>query len=699
MSIFTKCAIASLGIFLLSFILFFIARATQKRLTTGQGKLNNISKKADSEKTADDIAFERRAHAFFKERLEKHFLFKPKHCLLLGFIAAMMVYLYPIVLATPELSSGHNVVSNFFIVAHNVLKLFVVDADFAFITAQNEFITSELERNVFTLAGCVYYIGAPVFTAVSLLSFVKDFFSMRIIKLHKIRPVYIFSSLNELTVALAKDIVEKREKGKKATLVFTDVYETDDDNKRELEIIAQRLGAICVSKNITELKVRWFRWNSETKYYFMDNESFDENMKQALKIIDRLNYMNERKPWLLTRLVLWATSKTRYKRQLPEVYVYSSSAESEALIDSVDKTSLRVRRINENRNLVFKTMREHSVYEDAKNSAVVNGEKQMNVAIVGLGGYGRELLKTLTWLGQAKGYYLNAYVFDGERGEEKIKAIAPEIIKYNVLDPNDEGAQEKAQCGYGTLGRIEGETRYSIKFFDEIDVNTTDFLQQISSIEGLTSIYVTLGDDSLNVQTALNIRREIGRAYVGATPPAIYAIVFNSLKTEVLRLAEQDRHKITFIGNIEQAFSKETIEQRATEEKGFSYHSCWADNNNPAELAREQERFNSTEYFRRSSMAQALFYDLEGGQSEFESLMELAEYEHARWNAFMRAEGYVLGKDEAEKDLFVKKVHRDLRPFDKLSFDDKRKDYAFIRANTDVKIKDRTEKVPSGENA
>jgi hypothetical protein len=72
-----------------------------------------------------------------------------------------------------------------------------------------------------------------------------------------------------------------------------------------------------------------------------------------------------------------------------EIYVYATNSESEALIDNIEKKNLHIRRINENRNLVFETMKSHSIFDDVDEMYEINGfkddyveEKQMNVAMV-----------------------------------------------------------------------------------------------------------------------------------------------------------------------------------------------------------------------------------------------------------------------------------------------------------------------------
>ena len=342
-----------------------------------------------------------------------------------AFAVSAFIYLLPVVCTTPELSNGCEGITIFFVVVHNVLKLFVVDSDFSLVVNALSGQRFDLWfRIIYSFFGWIFFIGAPVFTAVSLISFVKDAFAMRSIKHHKPTNVYIFTELNFMSLSVVKSIVKKyiEDNGKRPLIVFANVYKSETEESRELIVKAEELGARCVSKDLVEIELDWFEKDDEVKLYCLGVNQ-DENMNQALKLVDRYHE-------------LFAKSNYDGYVKKPEIYVYTSTAESEALLDKIDKEHLHVRRINENRNLVFATLKEHSIFDDVdkeNEGKEIKGDKQMNVAIIGLGGYGMELLKTLSWLGQAKGYYLNAFVFDGEDGREKLRAVAPDMLRYNYL--------------------------------------------------------------------------------------------------------------------------------------------------------------------------------------------------------------------------------------------------------------------------
>ena len=96
------------------------------------------------------------------------------------------------------------------------------------------------------------------------------------------RDVYVFSELNEKSFALANDI---KNKNKKATIVFTDVFDDDEEKMYELIERTKEIGAINFKKDILVVDFSKHSKNKEL-YLFTIGENETENMNQALKLID-----------------------------------------------------------------------------------------------------------------------------------------------------------------------------------------------------------------------------------------------------------------------------------------------------------------------------------------------------------------------------------------------------------------------------
>lgn len=643
----------------------------------------------------------------------KKLLFNPYQILLGGFFLAVMLIFVPVLyFDTFKLQdSGIKEVKTILLSIVNTIKVFVVDSDYGQLI---DTVETLVDKNIVaykiysTYAVAIHALG-PIMVAGFVLSFFKEAISIFRLRFHRRRKyIYIMSELNARSLALAEDIIGDRSVPKyQKLIVFTDVFEKDDDRVHEQIEKARHLGALCVKRDITGINLKYMAKDKYRKLYFL-SENEEKNIKQALKMIQNATY-NER----------CNVDKT-------ELYVFAVTIESEALIDSINKRSVKVRRINENKNLVYKAMLDYPIFNDTlaqpcndaiaeigleglerkldkKKKAQAEGkdesqslkndiealesriecakdeinsikekiskqeqanEKELNIAIIGLGGYGTELLKTICWLGQAEGYHINIHAFECGNGKAKIKFIAPELIEYNHKS-------------------VEGNSSYDIYFYDNKDVTKAEFFEQLSTIEDLTSVYVTLGDDELNIQTAMRVRSYLGRkSRVNSFIP-IYAVVFSQVKTDLLSsgsglmTADEEKYKITFIGSLKDLCNLETIEQRTNEPIARNGHLYWSEFYDGIygtidEKSRKKniDNFEKYEYYRKSSLAQAVFYRILNKAKVKQSRDKIGKHEHARWNVFMRSEGFVLG----DKKHFVKKTHQELVDFEKLPSLEKEKD-------------------------
>ena len=461
------------------------------------------------------------------------------------------------------------------------------------------------------------------------------------------------SELNEMSVSLAKDILSGASFSDRRIVVFTDVFERNEEENYELVSRARRMGAILFKKDITELNLTPllshlpFGRKIKRKIYFIGMD-MDENTSQALA------------------LIATCRNTAAYNTDRTEMYVFSNTVESEVLLNSVDNGSIKVRRVNESRNRAIRILREHSIYADAIKRE--DGIKVMNVAIVGLGGLGTELLKTVCWAGQMYGYEINVHVFSLlDDNEAYIRSIAPELVKYNKK-------------------RIKGEPYYNVVYHDGVDVKDQRFLDLFEETGNITTAFVTLGDDELNLETAMRMRMAFGRLnhIDGTNIPPILAVVYSNLKTDTimtpggLKSIKGEDYGIKLVGDFESCYTVGEIEQSDLEAEGLKCHLRWSTTTEDKEKAKKL--FEKLEYYRRSSSSEALHAifrrslglvpGAEGGALDD----AIAETEHKRWNAFMRAEGYVGGK--AKDD--IAKTHHDLIPFEELDEDTINKDKIVI---------------------
>ncbi len=580
----------------------------------------------------------------------------PFHIFLVGFFLAATAFIFPICHIESTEVAFVKELKSILISAHTTIRLFVVDIDYSlFSDVINESnITSPTLLSILSVYATALLIIAPVLTASFLLSFFKSASAFLRYLIYPAADLYIISELNDQSLTLAEDIMTDETLTRRRLIVFANVFSREEEECFELVTRARRVGAICFKKDITEISLRPLTGKIKRSIYFM-SQNEDENVEQALHMISN------------------CVSHKVYNTPETSFYVFANTAASEVLLNSADNGNMRMRRVRQDRNLAIDLLRTHSIFADAKD---VGDEKHIGIVIIGLGGHGRELLKAAVWCAQMPGYKLDVHVFDGDPDvAERMACMAPDLIKYNNLS-------------------MEGEPYYNIHFYGGIDVKSAKFLNELSKIETVTTVYITLGDDELDISTAIEVRAQLGRNAVdfGRKVPPIFAVVYDPLKNETfshnggLKSFRGKEYGIEFVGDMSRIFSRAFIEQDKLEREGLMHHCGWSQAHvDDPEHEDEQTRQNRAlyekyEYYRKASTASAIYAEfrkelgLVGGISpELDRLLGM--YEHNRWTAFMRTEGYVGRKSDRDD---VSKVHPDLVVYADLSDAEKRKDDIMI---------------------
>ena len=642
-----------------------------------------------------------RRRSIGKSSIEKHSVITPFHLLVLGvFVAAFIMYLpvtaklfesddaWTLVIKTPLLS------------AQSALQLFTIDAGFDTIS---EAINTEnglhpILVNIYSVYASVYFIVAPMLTFAFILSFVKGLYeSWRYFRSVRVQEICVFSDLNERSLALAKDILATSEL--KRLIVFSGVTQNIEEENADLVSAARDLGAICLQKDIADVYLKSPKKPHVFRKLYLIAQDENDNTSKAMQLI--------------------AHCHKNYNFDTTHIYVFANSDESGILIDSVisklskiesaDKEielpfNIKVRRVNEKRNLIWSALRQSEKEldltipdeqrsEKLKNQPLIfsraeaSGDvKNIDVLIVGLGQYGTELLKTICWYCQMPNYRLRVHVFDGIANcEERFRSAAPELV-----DKNHVSSQEEQ----------EGEAYYDIDFCNEpIDVREASFADRIAKLPNVTLAFVTLGNDQMNIDTSIKLRRIFGKIHAGKgfKVPPILAVVYDSDKAKNLKrgkLLKNDSrdgdYNIRFIGDLRTSYSLLNVEQSELENAGLACHMHWAavnqkyaEGKQPTDEALKanwlemEKQYNTFEYSRRSSMAQIMHLMAREQLCQDCSREVLMRNEHRRWNAYMRSDGYTVSPEVKGKRIdrdTVAKIHPDLVTFEQLTLDKQEKD-------------------------
>ncbi len=488
-------------------------------------------------------------------------------------------------------------------------------------------------NGVFQVLSSLLYMVAPAFTVGFVLSLFKNFSSNIKYFCAYRKDVYIFTELNEKSVTLAADIKKNH---KDCAIVFTDVFESNNEFSFELAERAKALGSICFKKDVLAVNFKFHSSNSEM-YFFAIGSGETENLNQSVKLIEA--YKNR--------------SKTN-------LYVFSTKLDSELLLAITDKGLVKVRRANEVMSLINRLLFEKGEMLFDTPFVGDDGVKEISAVVVGMGKHGTEMVKALSWFCQMDGYRVSIDAFDAsEDAEDRFKALAPELMSdvYN-----------------GKI--IEGEAQYKIAVHSGVKVDTASFAEAIMAIRKATYVLVSLGDDDLNIITAINLRMLFERIGIH---PVIQAIVTNGNQTRILSGIKNYRgqpYDIEFIGNIDSSYTEDVIIDSELEQFALKRHLKWG----------SEEEFWNYEYNYRSSIASAIHMKariscgIKGADKKEEELTEderdtIEILEHKRWNAYMRAQGYIYSgsKDEKSRNDLAK-MHHNLVDYASLDEKTKRKD-------------------------
>ncbi len=559
----------------------------------------------------------------------------PLHILFAGVVVATIILFCPIFVSFCE-KSGYDGWETIPLTFHNMIKLFVVDADLNDIyDVVDKDVIGRLYRIVFSVLGII----APVLTFGFVLTFFKNVWAYVSYFFHLNSNVAIFSELNEKSLALMQSM--HQDEKEKYFFVFTDVFDREEEKNFELVERAKEWGAVCFKKDISALKIlRPFK-----KYklcFFAIGEDQTENVNQALRLFQRFK-----------------------NRENTSLYVFSTQMEAEMLLSSAfheneGDVKIKVRRINEVQSLILRSLYE-SGYENVFQSAVPHpdGVKRINAVVVGMGQHGIEMTKALTWFCQMDGYLVEVNSFDSNlAAKDRFTAECPELMEFS-----------------GKLD-VEGEARYTVHIHSGVDVAGAEFFNTVQNLPQTTYVFVALGSDEKNIATAVKLRAVFERK---GYKPVIQAVVSNSDKKEALSGITNFKgqsYAIDFIGDTNSSYSRNVILGSDIEEEAKKRHMLWGSEN----------EFWQYNYNYKSSIASAIhkqmkiFCGMPGVEKDpkdrdEKELWALRVLEHRRWNAYMRSEGYVYGgtvEKSGRNDLA--KMHNCLVPFSELPLKEQEKD-------------------------
>ncbi len=505
-----------------------------------------------------------------------------------------------------------------------------LDGDFDAAQKAADILAQEGERGLALLYSVLVptvYMLAIVLAIGVVLSFFRNVGAYRRYLMSYFREVYVFTELNERSAALAQSIAENR----RCTVVFANVAERYDEKSSLLRERAYGMGAICFKKDILSLKLGAHSSRKSMSFFAIGTDDAD-NIKRALGIIDEY-----------------------HSRANTKLYVVSRDIDAGVILNSADKGSMAVICVREARSLIYRmlydmecravSLGEPDIFAKAKPSA--DGVGKIGAVIVGMGKYGTEMIKALSWFCQMDGYELSIDAFDMDDSETSVfEARCPGLMS----------------CGRSGEPEAAADRRM-INIHSAKNVFSADFAEEIKELKNTTLVFVSLGADEINIKAALTLRLLFEKEN---SHPDIYAAVYNTDLKKAHERAQNScgqMYDIKFIGDLQSLYSKEVIINRELEDEAKQIHLQWG----------EEGLFWRNEYNYSSSQASALHArariacKLQGADKHPDELSDeekelIGKIEHRRWSVYMRSEGYVYG--ERRNDLGQQ--HHDLVDYSSL---------------------------------
>lgn len=533
---------------------------------------------------------------------------------------------------------------------HNTIRLFVIDCDFDFIK-EGLIDLGGTWATAYSVLFSILYIACPLLTFGFILSFFKNVSAYRRLYFTFGRDLYVFSELNQKNLSLAQSL---KKANRRRIIIFANVDEDDSDTDDTLLDEAHALGAILFKAEITSIHIP-ARSRKSKIYFVVQGDDEKQNLSYAL-----------------------ALTRTRVNEHHNEqLFFFDTTAAGDAVFANPQERKLIVRHINPKRALIYDKLFNEGIdlFENAS-APDENGERMICALIVGLGSYGSEMFKALSWVCQMNGYRLKVVGMDKDKA--RVSALRAECP--GLFDPT----VNHVQC--------PGEAQFSLHLVEEeIDINAQDFEEKILRYApDATYVFVSLGDDDRNVAAAGSIRqiyernrsetvkdRNVGR-------PQIETIVYNPELSAALENARNHKkisRQIHYFGALDRYFSERVFFNSDLEQAALKVNEAYQGT---------PDDFYYCDYNYRSSLASAIHKKLRRDckmpgteqpkeERTAEQMEQLAILEHRRWSAYMRSEGYRYGGSEATKNIdTLAKIHYCLVPFDQLSEKDKHKDYVVL---------------------
>lgn len=585
---------------------------------------------------------------------------------------------------------GQRVIKPLLLAFVNTIQMFIGDGNLDAFDAATENAAQFIPkiRVPYTLYASLLFVIAPILTFGNVLSLFKGFTEeIRFSLAARRKNVYIMSKLSDRSRTLAESIC--REKSDKTLIIFAGV---DDSTDSELLFSARELNAVILRKSIIELDLAKIKKSAEI---FLIGEDETENINRALLLTERLN--------------------SRKSNQMIKIFAFSHDRASGVVVDSADysglleewkksvgaveprKSSLesyqppnfRLRRVDIVRQFVWSAIQGMDFF-----SGKYCGK--LSITIFGLGTYGLEFFKAVSWFCHLDKRMLEINLVDKNPDIRSVLNRHCQSL-LTISDEND---------GCDNLAKEHELTApfYNVRCVSGIDLDDGSFSELLSysgddreraelseRLRSTTHAIVALGSDRTNTETAIYLRELFDRV----NPPKIekeitentniYSLLYSDCErpeNRALRNYKGTPYNIKFIGGLSEKYSHETVCSSELEMEAFCEHVGWCkkmfENGSytGADHANNVLSYERFEYNRVASISKAIYCKAISECLAQMTEEEMVRNEHNRWTLYMCSNNYINpGQNRNDRA----KIHNLIVPFDKLPESEKGKDCYAVR--------------------
>jgi len=542
--------------------------------------------------------------------IKKNNIKKAYRSLCIGTVSSALVFFLPFYynfFTTTE--QQVSVIKTILLAAHHAIRLFVVDVNYEEIQAFAH--NFGAIGTAYSFFGIILFLIAPILTFSFVLSFAQDFTLIYYKYLCINKHFCIFTEFNPNTYALATDI---RKRFPRANIIFIEVNREYKDEISTVKYMLKDIHAHLLPNDVQQI-FKIINMPKRNTDFFVLNEDEGECFN-----------------WLI------ALSSSEIKNGTRKIYVKLEN-ENKLISNITLPKNTEIHKVEHFYTLCMRTL--ENLGTRLFDTAIPNekGEKTISALIVGLGRYGTEMVKNLSWFTQVEGYTTEIHAFDKDpRADKRFEHLCPGFFFNNTTNNH---------C--------------NIYINPNTYIESSDFDNEVLKLKNTNYIFIALGDDNLNITVAYQLRAIFAKLDLY---PIIQTVLRDSNAGELLTKSQNYRgeaYNIEFVGSYTELYSYDYITDSKNKKAVLESFSKWSSDEAAKALMQQEEQY-------KLGKANVLYKNLlkQLNITADEDSEEIDTYSrsfHRQWVNFKLSEGYQYGPKRND----IAKTHPTIVPYENLS--------------------------------